>query len=170
MHKEISGYNNIKSLKEVIEEQTILKTQLKLMHIFYLDQYLIRLNETGYSLSDISLEDIYLTQEHQLYYSHKDKIIKGELSNEIKLKSYLLYLSYLYNIDFLQIYKINSNYLFEIILSLNISENIKQNIYLLLNNIPSPYFSEDIEDLNNHEYRESLPIDKKRLIKELKQM
>ena len=87
-----------------------------------------------------------------------DKIIPLKEDN-LKLQTYLIYLSYLYNIDLFAIYKIDSEYLWEILSHLQISENIKRNIYSLLFMNRGEYFSTYIEDLNRSEYREELKKD-----------
>jgi len=158
---------NIKktSLKEIIKERKLLKTKLKLIQIYYIDKDLQTLDKYNLTLKDITLDDIYLTEPCLLYVPLKDKIIYKESNNHIKLKSYLIYLSYLYNFNFLDIYYKNPLQLYPIILNLNISKKIKLNLYNLLNNTKGEYFSECIEDLNNIEFRENLYKDELKLTK-----
>ena len=88
----------------------------------------------------------------------KDKIISEEI-DELKIRSYLIYLSYLYNIDFLKIYKQDKALLWELISKIQISDNIKNNFYQLLATKKGEFFSNYLEELNNPEYRSKLRED-----------
>ena len=146
------------TLKRVIEEKKLIKTKLKLFHILQLEEDIISLNNEGLTLSKLDLEDVYLLEGMHLIVPAADKIIPLKEDN-LKLQTYLIYLSYLYNIDLFAIYKIDSEYLWEILSHLQISENIKRNIYSLLFMNRGEYFSTYIEDLNRSEYREELKKD-----------
>ena len=153
--KEIEGVN----LKRFIEEKSLLKTKIKLMHILLLDEDIISLNQKQFTLATLNLEDLIFTEEMHLIVPIKDKIIPFQ-ENDLKLRSYLIYLSYLYHFDFLSIYENDKELLWKLISSLQISENIKTNIYKLLTINKGEYFSTYLEELNSSEYRSFLEEDK----------
>ena len=155
------------TLKRVIEEKKLIKTKLKLLHILKLDEDIIALNKEGLTLSSLGLEDVYLLEGMHLIAPIADKIIPFK-ANNLTLQTYLIYLSYLYDIDLFAIYKINPAYLWSILSELRISENIKRNIYSLLFASKGKYFSTYIEDLNHSEYRDYLKEDKKMLQRSVK--
>ena len=137
------------------------------MHILCLDEDIITLNKEGLTLSSLDLEDIYLLDKAHLIVPVADKLIPFT-ENNLKLRTYLIYLSYLYNINFLDLYQIDLQYSLKLISSLQISENIKRNLYNLQETNKGKYFSTYIEELNNSEYRDSLRIDQKRLQRSVK--
>ena len=153
--KEIEGI----TLKKFIEEKRLLKTKVKLLHILLLDEDIKDLSRECLTLTNLNLEDLLLTEEMHLIVPVKDKIILGEI-DELKLRSYLIYLSYLYNIDFLSIYEQDKELLWDLISRLQISDNIKNNFYQLLTTRNGEFFSSYLEELNNPEYRSSLREDK----------
>ena len=116
------------------------------------------LNCERLTLSELNLEDLFLTKEMHLIAPVKDKIISGEI-DKLKIRSYLIYLSYLYNIDFLRIYKQDKALLWELISKIQISDNIKNNFYQLLATKKGEFFSNYLEELNNPEYRSKLRED-----------
>lgn len=146
------------NLKRFIAEQRLLKTKIKLLHILLLDEDIKDLSRERLTLSELNLEDLFLTKEMHLIVPVKDKIISGEI-DKIKIRSYLIYLSYLYNIDFLRIYKQDKALLWELISKIQISDNIKNNFYNLLTTKKGEFFSNYLEELNNPEYRSKLRED-----------
>lgn len=152
--KEIEGI----TLKKFIEEKRLLKTKVKLLHILLLDEDIKDLSRECLTLTNLNLEDLLLTEEMHLIVPVKDKIILGEI-DELKLRSYLIYLSYLYNIDFLSIYEQDKELLWDLISRLQISDNIKNNFYQLLTTKNGEFFSSYLEELNNPEYRSKLRED-----------
>lgn len=147
------------TLKRFVEEKRLLKTQIKLLHILYLDEDIISLNREGLTLSTLDLEDIYLTEEMHVIVPVANKIIAMK-ENDLKLRTYLIYFSYLYNVNFLKIYENNPQLLWQLISKLQISERIKKNFYELLETNKGAYFSTYLEELNNAEYRSNLREDK----------
>lgn len=141
------------TLKEFIEEKRILKTKVKLMHIKLLDEEIKKLHQEGLTLSKLSLEDLILTPEFQLICTLKDKIIPSE-HNDIKLRTYFIYLSYLYNIDLLTLYEQDLTKLGLILSKLKLDREIKKNLYCLMSGSEGLYFSDCLEELNNSNYRE----------------
>lgn len=141
------------TLKEFIEEKRILKTKVKLMHIKLLDEEIKKLHQEGLTLSKLSLEDLILTPEFQLICTLKDKIIPSE-PNDIKLRTYFIYLSYLYNIDLLTLYEQDLTKLGLILSKLKLDREIKKNLYCLMSGSEGLYFSDCLEELNNSNYRE----------------
>lgn len=142
--------------EDMIEERILLKIKIKLLHIYYFDKDLQTLQKNHLDIKDLSLKDFQLTEGYQLFVPVKDRIVEFPNNYDTKLRSYLIYLSYLYNINFLEIYYKEPNKLYKLIFSIHITEEIKQNLFNLLNNKEAPYFNEMIEDLNNAEYRENL--------------
>lgn len=152
--KGLEGIN----LKRFIAEKRLLKTKIKLLHILLLDEDIKDLSRERLTLSELNLEDLFLTKEMHLIVPVKDKIISGEI-DKIKIRSYFIYLSYLYNIDFLRIYKQDKALLWELISKIQISDNIKNNFYQLLATKKGEFFSDYLEELNNPEYRSKLRED-----------
>ena len=148
--------NKSVTIKKVIEEKRLLKTKVKLLQIKLLDQDLEYLQSKSLSLETFDLEHLYLTPMNHLICN--SKIIKTP--RNLKLNSYLIYLSYLYNFDFLKLYEEDEKKLWQIIEGLNISQNIKDSLYSLLINQESFYFSKFAEELNNPEFREKQRLDK----------
>lgn len=148
--------NDSVSLKKVIEEKRLLKTKVKLLQIKLLDQDLESLETRHLSLAPFDLEHLFLTPKYHLIC---ESLIIEETS-DLKLRSYLIYLSYLYSFDFLRLYEEDENELWQVIEGLNISQNIKDSLYSLLMNQESSYFSEFAEELNNPEFREMQRLDK----------
>ena len=152
--KGLEGIN----LKRFIAEKRLLKTKIKLLHILLLDEDIKDLSRERLTLSELNLEDLFLTKEMHLIVPVKDKIISGEI-DKLKIRSYLIYLSYLYNIDFLGVYDQDKTLLWGLISKLQISDNIKNNFYQLLATKKGEFFSNYLEELNNPEYRSKLRED-----------
>lgn len=147
------------TLKRFIEERRLLKTKVKLLHILLLDDDILSLEKEGYTISSLTLDDLYLTEDAHFIAPIKNRIVTSK-ENNLKLKTYLIYLSYLYNLDFFKIYQEDAKTLWELISKLHISKNIKDNLYLLICNNEGEYFSRYLEELNNPEYRGALRDDK----------
>ena len=152
--KGLEGIN----LKRFIAEKRLLKTKIKLLHILLLDEDIKDLSRERLTLSELNLEDLFLTKEMHLIVPVKDKIISGEI-DKLKIRSYLIYLSYLYNIDFLGVYDQDKTLLWGLISKLQISDNIKNNFYQLLATKKGEFFSNYLEELYNPEYRSKLRED-----------
>lgn len=153
---------NTTSLERIIKEKRLLKTQIKLIHIALFDKDLKKLNKEGYDIAGLSLKDFQLTQDSNLIVPVYNRIISNIESNNI-LESYLIYLSYLYNIDLITLYRTNYHLFYEIILSIELPAAIKMNIFELIKYHTGEYFSDNIESLNNAKYREKINIDERRL-------
>lgn len=151
--------------KNRIERKSLLKTKLKLLQIEQFDRDLRVLHEHNLSLSHIGLEDFNLNKFHNLFVPIMDRIIPLKEKNNIKLKSYLIYLSYLYNYNFLECLK-NPNHLYRTIFSLEIEEELKQSLFRLLNQEEALYFSDYMDALRNLDFRERLIKDRIRLNKQ----
>ena len=147
------------TLKRFIEEKRLLKTKVKLLHILLLDQDLKTLEEQHLTIKDFNLEDIYLLEEMHLIVPVASKIMPIE-ENNLKLRSYLIYLSYLYSIDFLSIYEQDKTFFFSLLSKLQITDHIKRNFNTLISENKGAYFSLYLEELNNPEYRNALREDK----------
>lgn len=147
------------TLKKFIEERRLLKTQIKLLHILLLDDDIITLENKGLIIPKMTLDDLYLTKKTHFIAPIKDKIVPLK-ENNLKLQTYLIYLSYLYNFNFLKIYEESPFTLYSIISDLQISDNIKNSLFYLINNSDGAYFSAYLEELNNPEYRTKLREDK----------
>ncbi len=145
-------------LKKFVEERRLLKTKVKLLHILMLDDDLRLLNKLGMGLSFIDLGDLFLVDNNLLVAPIKDRIIAYK-DNDVKLKVWLIYLSYLYNFDFLNVYQNDVNLLCSLILKLQISDNIKDNLFKLLTINKGEYFSSYINELGSDSYREGLRLD-----------
>jgi hypothetical protein len=146
-----------------IEERKKLKPQIKLLHIYHFDKDLKTLEQNNLSLYNIGLGDFRLTEGYQLIVPVRSRI--GEFNNirDIKLKTYIIYLSYLYGINFFPIYFLYPNYFYELILNLKINDEIKQDLFNLLNEKNAKYFSEYIESFNHAEARDNLTQDSLKL-------
>ena len=142
------------TLKEFIKERRLLKTKFKLMQIELLDKDIKNLNQEGLTLNNLNLENIWLTNSMQIVCIAE--IIPIE-ENHLKLTSYLIYLSYLYEIDLLSL---DQNELGIVLSKLKIPQEIKRNLYALISNKEGAYFSDWIEAMNNPLYRESTKEDK----------
>ena len=140
------------TLKTFIDEQRILKTQVKLYHIMYLDEDIMTLQKERLTLSNLTLEDIYLLEQYHMIVPVAKNIIPYE-ENDLLLKTYLIYLSYLYMIDLYKIYEENKEVAQKIILNLHISKSIKDSFIKLLNKENAAFFSSYIGKLNTPEYR-----------------
>lgn len=150
---------NTITFDKMIEERKVLKPQIKLMHILSFDKELQLLHQNGFDLESMNLNDFHLTEKYLLIVPLAERIIPLKENSKTKLKSYLIYLSYLYNTNFLEIYYKNPNYLYNLLFGLNLNEEIKQNLFHLLNYKDAPFFSETMEVLNNASYREELHQD-----------
>ena len=140
------------SLSRFIEEKRLLKTKVKLLHILLLDEDIKGLEKENLTLPDLTLEDIYLTTKMHIIAPIESKIIPIT-PNDLKRKTYLIYLSYLYNINLLDIYQNNPSLLWQILSRIDTSPNIKHNLYTLLTQNKGEYFSTYLEELNSPEYR-----------------
>lgn len=154
--KDVEGMN----LKTCIEKERLIKTKIKLLHILLLDQDLETLEQKKLTVSNLDLEDLYVTEELHFIAPIEEKIIPYE-QNNIKLSTYLIYLSYLYNIDLIKVYDKDPYLLWHLLSNIQISENIKRNFYTLMIDQKGDYFSSFLSELNNHEFRENVRKDKK---------
>lgn len=148
--KKVSGV----TLKKFIEERRLLKTKFKLMQIGLLDKDIKNLNQEGLTLDHLNLENIWLTEGLQMVCTAE--VILNE-DNHLKLTSYLIYLSYLYEIDLLSL---DQNELGIVLSNMKIPGEIKKNLYALMSNGEGTYFSDCIEAMNNPLYRENNKKDK----------
>lgn len=153
---------------EIIAERKLIKTQIKLLHIAAFDRDLKRIRSARQGIDEIKLTDFYLSSEQNLVVPIKKRITRRKNNCHTLAASYLVYLSYLYNIDFLKLYRNDPLVFYQTILSLNLSDDLKQSLFILLQNREETYFSTYLDSLNTPEYREQLEDDKKRLIRELK--
>jgi len=154
--------NNSIGLDSIITEKRLLKTKIKLLQIALFDNDLKNLNSNGFDLASIELKDFRFLDGSNLVVPVYDKIIPAEDQNNI-LESYLIYLSYLYNIDLVTLYKTNYHLFYEIILSIELPPEIKMNLFELIKYNKGEYFSANIEGLNSAEYRENISKDERRL-------
>jgi len=86
-------------------------------------------------ISEIILTDFYLSSEQNLVVPIQERIAKRKNNYRDLASSYLVYLSYLYNIDLFNLYENDPIVFYEIILSLNLSNDIKRSLFILLQNI-----------------------------------
>lgn len=138
--------------KQMIEKKTLLKTKLKLLQIAYFDYDLQTLHQNNLTLSSLNLSDFKLTETYNLFVPIQDKIINGD--NDIKLRSYLIYLSYIYNIDLISLYEASIHDFYDIIFRLNLPEDLRRSLMSLLSKHDSAYFSTYLPKINTGEYRE----------------
>ena len=157
----ITGKERIEgiTLKQFIEEKRLLKTKIKLLHILLLEQDIKELEREYLTLETLQLDDLYLTEGMHLIVPVADKIIPFERNN-LRLSTYLVYLSYLYEIDLLTIYEEDPEFLWKILSKLQISGSIKANLYNLMKNNEGECFEKHLEELNSSLYRDSLREDK----------
>lgn len=153
---------NTTGLDKVIKERKLLKTKVKLIHIALFDKDLKNLNNEEFDIEGLCLEDFRLTSESNLIVPIYNKIISSKERSSI-LKSYLIYLSYLYNIDLVSLFKNDYHLFYEIIISLELPVEIKMNLFELIKYHTGDYFSDNIEILNSAEYREKIYQDEKRI-------
>ena len=92
------------TLKQFIEEKRMLKTSIKVHHLLLLQQDINKLEQYGYTLREINLEDIIISPNYQFIVPLKDKIIPKE-DDKISFRIKLIALSYLYNINLLTLYE-----------------------------------------------------------------
>ena len=78
--KDVEGMN----LKTCIEKERLIKTKIKLLHILLLDQDLETLEQKKLTVSNLDLEDLYVTEELHFIAPIEEKIIPYE-QNNIKL-------------------------------------------------------------------------------------
>lgn len=135
---------------------------MKLLHISLFDNDLKTLKAKKLSIKDLSLDDFYLTSTLNLISPIEDKIIPME-SNKNIIDSYLIYLSYLYNIDLVNIYYYNYKLFYEIFINLNLPSSIKMSLFDLRKYNEAPYFSDNTYMLDNPFYRETIKEDEKKL-------
>ena len=147
------------TLKQFIEEKRLLKTKVKLLHILLLEQDIKELENKSLTLKSLGLNDLYLTRNAHLIVPVEDLIIPYE-KNNLRLSTYLVYLSYLYEIDLLTIYEEDPEFLCKILSKLQISGSIKANLYNLMKNNEGECFEKHLEELNSSLYRDSLREDK----------
>ena len=136
------------SLQQMIDEKRLLKLKWKLWQIYLLDSDLELLDQNQLSLSKLDLKDIYITDKELLYSPTQARIIKKE-NNALKLKSYFLYFSYLYNIDFVSLYHKNQPLFWEIFNLIQIPEEIKNNFTHLLDDKDAKHFGFYLSSLDN---------------------
>lgn len=156
------------TLKQFIEEKRLLKTKIKLLHILLLEQDIKELESKNLTLESLQLDDLYLTEGMHLIVPVEDKIIPFERNN-LRLTTYLVYLSYLYEMDLLTIYEKDPEFLWEMLSKLQINENIKMNLYSLIKNNKGETFEKYLEELNSSLYRDSLREDKLLLQRSVKE-
>lgn len=156
------------SLDKIIAEKRIIKTRLKLLHIAAFERDLFKLHAKKLSLSSIEIPDFHLTKSHELVVPVESKIIEYNDEEKITLESYLIYLSYLYNVDFMLLYQKNPTIFYKTIMSLSIDENIKQSLFALLRGKASISFYNHLDAISTSEFREALELDKRKLARELK--
>lgn len=158
-----SNLENDTSLEEIIKERRLLKTKIKLLHIISFDKDLKSLNSGGLDIRDLRIADLRLTPTYGLYAPIYSKISDLTDTSDSKLRSYLIYLSYLYNIDLLKLYQENFPLFYEIIISIELPVNIKMNIFSLKKYNDGFYFSDISSELNSAEYREQQLVDDKKI-------
>ena len=158
-----SSLENDTSLEEIIKERRLLKTKIKLLHIISFDKNLKSLNSEGLDIRDLRIADFRLTPTYGLYAPIYNKIGDLTCASDSKLRSYLIYLSYLYNIDLLTLYQENFPLFYEIIISIELPVDIKMNIFSLKKYNDGFYFSDVSEELNSAEYREQQLVDDKKI-------
>ena len=149
-----SNLENDTSLEEIIKERRLLKTKIKLLHIISFDKDLKSLNSGGLDIRDLRIADLRLTPTYGLYAPIYSKISDLTDTSDSKLRSYLIYLSYLYNIDLLTLYQENFPLFYEIIISIELPVDIKMYIFSLRKYNDGFYFSDISSELNSAEYRE----------------
>ncbi len=158
-----SNLENDTSLEEIIKERRLLKTKIKLLHIISFDKDLKSLNSGGLDIRDLRIADLRLTPTYGLYAPIYSKISDLTDTSDSKLRSYLIYLSYLYNIDLLTLYQENFPLFYEIIISIELPVDIKMNIFSLRKYNDGFYFSDISSELNSAEYREQQLVDDKKI-------
>ena len=158
-----SSLENDTSLEEIIKERRLLKTKIKLLHIISFDKDLKSLNSEGLDIRDLRIADLRLTPTYGLYAPIYNKISDLTDTSDSKLRSYLIYLSYLYNIDLLTLYQENFPLFYEIIISIELPVDIKMNIFSLRKYNDGFYFSDVSSELNSAEYREQQLVDGKKI-------
>ena len=158
-----SNLENDTSLEEIIKERRLLKTKIKLLHIISFDKDLKSLNSGGLDIRDLRIADLRLTPTYGLYAPIYSKISDLTDTSDSKLRSYLIYLSYLYNIDLLTLYQENFPLFYEIIISIELPVDIKMNIFALRKYNDGFYFSDISSELNSAEYREQQLVDDKKI-------
>lgn len=158
-----SSLENDTSLEEIIKERRLLKTKIKLLHIISFDKNLKSLNSEGLDIRDLRIADFRLTPTYGLYAPIYNKISDLTCASDSKLRSYLIYLSYLYNIDLLTLYQENFPLFYEIKISIELPVDIKMNIFSLKKYNDGFYFSDVSEELNSAEYREQQLVDDKKI-------
>lgn len=158
-----SNLENDTSLEEIIKERRLLKTKIKLLHIISFDKDLKSLNSGGLDIRDLRIADLRLTPTYGLYAPIYSKISDLTDTSDSKLRSYLIYLSYLYNIDLLTLYQENYPLFYEIIISIELPVDIKMNIFSLRKYNDGFYFSDISSELNSAEYREQQLVDDKKI-------
>lgn len=158
-----SSLENDTSLEEIIKERRLLKTKIKLLHIISFDKDLKSLNSGGLDIRDLRIADLRLTPTYGLYAPIYSKISDLTDTSDSKLRSYLIYLSYLYNIDLLTLYQENFPLFYEIIISIELPVDIKMNIFSLRKYNDGFYFSDISSELNSAEYREQQLVDDKKI-------
>lgn len=153
---------NTTSLDRIIETQKLLKIKIKLIHISLFDHDLKSLNKANYDLKSLYLYDFRLTKESNLVVPIYSRIIPSPESKNI-LESYLIYLSYLYNLNLVEIYSKNYHLFHNIIINLDLPVEIKINLFELIKYHKGKYFSDHLKRLNTDEYREKIYQDSKRI-------
>ena len=155
------------TMKRIIEEKRLLKTKIKLLQIECFEKDIMSLQEKGLYLTGLGLDRFHFTNTYNMYVPITIDDLTTENNIDTEIKYYLIYLSYLYNVDFLKLYFENPYYLYDLLLTLHIDKKIKENLFFVLNKIPADRFSKYIDNLNNEEFRNALYEDQVRLKKVL---
>lgn len=153
---------NTTGFDKVIKERKLLKTKVKLIHIALFDKDLRNINNEGFDIEGLCLEDFKLTSESNLVVPIYNKIVLSKEKNSL-LDSYLIYLSYLYNIDLVSLYKSDYHMFYKIIINIELPVEIKINLFELIKYHTGEYFSNNVESLNSAEYREKIHQDEKKI-------
>lgn len=145
------GTNYLTDFKEIIEQRRLIKTRLKLLQIAMFDQDIKKLLERGLTIYRLGLEDCKLTHAYYLDVPVFHKIIQAE--NDLKVRSYFIYLSYLYNFDFISLYEKRSSNFYKLITNLALPYDMKKNLMNLLGGDEGNFFSSYLDELNSPESR-----------------
>lgn len=140
--------------KEVIEKRRLLKTKLKLLQIRAFDHDIKKLLDEGLTIYSLGLEDCKLTSTYLLDVPVFHKIIRAE--NDLKVRSYFIYLSYLYNFDFMNLYERKSSNFYKLVTNLGLPPDMRKNLMNLLCGDEGNFFSSYLDELASPEFRNRL--------------